>query len=49
MITATELLAGAVRVLEYRCGPGARPDYSPTDCAAFLIDPDGNNVEAVRP
>ncbi len=28
-------------------GPGLRPDYSPTYYAAFLIDPDGNNVEAV--
>jgi catechol 2,3-dioxygenase-like lactoylglutathione lyase family enzyme len=27
--------------------PGMRPDYSPTYYAAFLIDPDGNNVEAV--
>ncbi|MES2072561.1 MAG: VOC family protein [Pseudomonadota bacterium] len=27
--------------------PGPRPDYSPTYYAAFLIDPDGNNVEAV--
>ncbi|SEJ69314.1 Catechol 2,3-dioxygenase [Variovorax sp. OK605] len=28
-------------------GAGPRPDYSPTYYAAFLIDPDGNNVEAV--
>jgi catechol 2,3-dioxygenase-like lactoylglutathione lyase family enzyme len=27
--------------------PGLRPDYSPTYYAAFLIDPEGNNVEAV--
>ena len=27
--------------------PGLRPDYSPTYYAAFLVDPDGNNVEAV--
>jgi catechol 2,3-dioxygenase-like lactoylglutathione lyase family enzyme len=27
--------------------PGPRPDYSPTYYAAFLVDPDGNNVEAV--
>jgi catechol 2,3-dioxygenase-like lactoylglutathione lyase family enzyme len=27
--------------------PGLRPDYGPTYYAAFLIDPDGNNVEAV--
>ena len=26
---------------------GLREDYSPTYYAAFLIDPDGNNVEAV--
>ena len=26
---------------------GHRPDSSPTDYAAFLLDPDGNNVEAV--
>jgi catechol 2,3-dioxygenase-like lactoylglutathione lyase family enzyme len=29
--------------------PGLRPDYSPCYFAAFLIDPDGNNVEAVCP
>ena len=28
-------------------GAGPREDYSPTYYAAFLIDPDGNNVEAV--
>ena len=28
-------------------GAGQRKDYSPTYYAAFLIDPDGNNVEAV--
>jgi catechol 2,3-dioxygenase-like lactoylglutathione lyase family enzyme len=27
--------------------PGVRAGYSPTYYAAFLIDPDGNNVEAV--
>jgi catechol 2,3-dioxygenase-like lactoylglutathione lyase family enzyme len=27
--------------------PGLRTDYSPTYYGAFLIDPDGNNVEAV--
>ncbi len=27
--------------------PAVRADYSPTYYAAFLIDPDGNNVEAV--
>jgi len=27
--------------------PGARPDYGPKYYAAFLLDPDGNNVEAV--
>jgi catechol 2,3-dioxygenase-like lactoylglutathione lyase family enzyme len=28
-------------------GPGARSDYGPKYYAAFLLDPDGNNVEAV--
>lgn len=28
-------------------GAGLRTDYSPTYFAAFLLDPDGNNVEAV--
>jgi|SRR6185312_16353897 len=27
--------------------PGVRTSYSPTYYAAFLIDPDGNNLEAV--
>jgi catechol 2,3-dioxygenase-like lactoylglutathione lyase family enzyme len=27
--------------------PGPRPDYGPNYYAAFLIDPDGNNIEAV--
>jgi catechol 2,3-dioxygenase-like lactoylglutathione lyase family enzyme len=27
--------------------PGVREDYGPSYYAAFLIDPDGNNVEAV--
>ncbi|HZA49216.1 MAG TPA: VOC family protein [Myxococcaceae bacterium] len=27
--------------------PGPRPDYGPTYYAAFVHDPDGNNVEAV--
>ena len=27
--------------------PGVRADYSPTYYAAFLFDPDGNNLEAV--
>lgn len=27
--------------------PGLRKDYSPSYYAAFLLDPDGNNVEAV--
>ena len=29
--------------------PGPRADYSPTYHAAFLLDPDGHNVEAVCP
>jgi catechol 2,3-dioxygenase-like lactoylglutathione lyase family enzyme len=28
-------------------GPGLRPQYHPTYYGAFVIDPDGNNVEAV--
>jgi len=28
-------------------GPGLRADYGPKYYAAFLIDPDGNNIEAV--
>jgi len=28
-------------------GPGPRADYGPRYYAAFLLDPDGNNVEAV--
>ncbi len=27
--------------------PGPRPDYNPGYYAAFVIDPDGNNLEAV--
>jgi len=27
--------------------PGLREDYSPNYYAAFLLDPDGNNIEAV--
>ena len=27
--------------------PGLRPDYSPTCYGAFVIDLDGNNIEAV--
>jgi hypothetical protein len=29
--------------------PGLRADYSPAYYTAFLIDPDGNNVEGVYP
>jgi catechol 2,3-dioxygenase-like lactoylglutathione lyase family enzyme len=28
-------------------GPGLRPEYSPDYYAAFVYDPDGNNIEAV--
>ena len=28
-------------------GPGPRPDYSADYYAAFLLDPDGHNIEAV--
>jgi len=27
--------------------PGLRKDYSPTYYAAFVLDPDGNNIEVV--
>ena len=27
--------------------PGLRPDYHPNYYAAFVLDPDGNNIEAV--
>jgi catechol 2,3-dioxygenase-like lactoylglutathione lyase family enzyme len=29
-------------------GPGPRPHYHPGYYGAFLLDPDGNNIEAVR-
>jgi hypothetical protein len=29
-------------------GPGLRPDYHANCCAAFAIDPGGDNLEAVR-
>jgi catechol 2,3-dioxygenase-like lactoylglutathione lyase family enzyme len=29
-------------------GPGERPDYHPGYVAAFVLDPDGNNIEAVN-
>jgi catechol 2,3-dioxygenase-like lactoylglutathione lyase family enzyme len=28
-------------------GPGLRPDYHPNYYAAFVLDPDGHNIEAV--
>jgi catechol 2,3-dioxygenase-like lactoylglutathione lyase family enzyme len=28
-------------------GPGVRPDYHPNYFGAFILDPEGNNVEAV--
>jgi catechol 2,3-dioxygenase-like lactoylglutathione lyase family enzyme len=27
--------------------PGLRPEYHPTYYAAYVLDPDGNNIEAV--
>lgn len=27
--------------------PGPRPSYGPDGCAAFALDPDGHNIEAV--
>ncbi|CAM3659049.1 VOC family protein [Parendozoicomonas haliclonae] len=34
---------------QYTCNgkPGFRKDYAPNYYAAFLLDPDGNNIEAV--
>jgi catechol 2,3-dioxygenase-like lactoylglutathione lyase family enzyme len=29
-------------------GPGERPEYHPGYVGAFVLDPDGNNVEAVN-
>ena len=29
--------------------PSLRPDYSPSYYAAFVLDPDGHNIEAVVP
>ena len=29
-------------------GPGLRPQYHPTYYGAFVLDPDGHNIEAVR-
>lgn len=40
---AAGLVAGAVD----NGGPGERPQYHPGYYGAFLLDPDGNNVEAV--
>jgi predicted lactoylglutathione lyase len=28
-------------------GPGLRPDYHPNYYGAFVLDPDGHNIEAV--
>ena len=48
---ATAEAARKAAVLMLRCGqraaPGLRTDYAPDYYAAFLLDPDGNNVEAV--
>ena len=40
---ATGLKAGA----KDNGAPGLRKDYAPNYYAAFLLDPDGNNIEAV--
>lgn len=41
---ATALAAGGVD----HGAPGIRSDYSPTYYAAFVIDPDGHNIEVVH-
>ena len=43
VLSATAIAAGG----RDNGGPGPRPDYGPGYYAAFLIDPGGNNVEAV--
>ncbi len=40
---STGLAAGG----RYHGAPGLRPDYAAEYYAAFLLDPDGNNIEAV--
>jgi catechol 2,3-dioxygenase-like lactoylglutathione lyase family enzyme len=41
---AAALAAGAID----NGAPGLRPEYSPDYYGAFVLDPDGNNVEAVH-
>ena len=41
---AAAMLAGA----EDNGAPGLRPQYHPEYYGAFVIDPDGNNIEAVK-
>ncbi len=40
--------AGRASGLEDAGAPGARPQYKPDYYGAFLLDPDGNNIEAVH-
>jgi hypothetical protein len=36
------------RVVRTTARPGLRPDYHPGYYGAFVLDPDGNNIEAVN-
>jgi hypothetical protein len=36
-----------VGVYDARAAPGVRPEYSATYYGAFVLDPDGHNIEAV--
>jgi len=40
--------AGRARGLRDAGAPGERPDYKPDYYGAFLLDPDGNSIEAVH-
>ena len=37
---------GAPKAGPIHVAPGLRPQYSPTDDGAFVIDPDGHDVES---
>ena len=47
LMKASSISAGAKAGGRDNGAAGPRADYSPTYFAAFLIDPDGNNIEAV--
>jgi catechol 2,3-dioxygenase-like lactoylglutathione lyase family enzyme len=46
--TVDEFHSAAVKAgAQDKGAPGLRPEYHPTYYGAFVVDPDGNNVEAV--